>query len=95
MPVISFIEGRKSLTVPEGANLMSALLDAGIPVASSCNADGVCAKCKIVVLEGRENLSAENKVETFLKEKFSFDSGLRISCQTQVNGDITIDAAYW
>lgn len=95
MPVISFKKGRKSLTVPEGTNLMSALLDAGIPVASSCNADGVCAKCKIEVLEGTKNLSAENSVETFLKEKFSLGSSSRISCQTQVNGDITIDASYW
>lgn len=74
---------------------MQSLLDAGIPVASSCNGDGVCAKCKIAIIQGTENLSIENEVEIFLKQKFDMAKNFRISCQTQVNGDITIDTTYW
>lgn len=78
-----------------GANLMKSLLDAGIPVASSCNGDGVCAKCKVVIVDGVNNLSSETDIEIFLKQKFAIPHNFRISCQVQVNGDITIDATYW
>lgn len=74
---------------------MRSLLDAGLPVASSCNSDGVCAKCGIRIVEGMENLSAPNTTEIFLKEKNGIRDGFRISCQTQVLGDITVDAGYW
>lgn len=74
---------------------MTSLLDADIPVASSCNGDGVCAKCKVTIIEGAENLSIENEIENFLKQKISIPAHTRISCQTIVNGDITIDTTYW
>lgn len=74
---------------------MKSLLDAGLPVASSCDGEGVCAKCKIIVVAGNEYLSPENETESFLKETNSIPSGIRISCQVQVFGDITVDASYW
>lgn len=74
---------------------MRALLDAGIPVASSCSGDGICAKCKINVVEGLDQLSPENDTEQFLKMKHKLAPNIRISCQTFVQGDITIDTSYW
>jgi 2Fe-2S ferredoxin len=74
---------------------MRSLLDAGVPVASSCNSEGVCAKCGIQIMEGAENLSVPNAIEIFLKEKNKIRSDFRISCQTQVLGDVLIDAGYW
>ena len=74
---------------------MKALLDASIPVASSCKGDGVCAKCRIEVIEGPNHLSTPNERELFLKERHSVPKNQRISCQTLVLGDITVDASYW
>jgi len=74
---------------------MQALLDGGLPVASSCSGDGVCAKCKIEILEGMENLSPENETESFLRESKGIPKGQRVSCQVQVLGDITINTTYW
>lgn len=74
---------------------METLLAHGVPVASSCGGDGVCGKCRIQIVEGQENISIENETETFLREKYSLPSRLRISCQVCVYGDITIDTAYW
>lgn len=95
MPLISFKKNHVPYEVASGANLMKSLLDAGLPVASSCDGDGVCAKCKIQIIEGAENLSAENDTEQFLKEKDNLAKNIRISCQTEVLGDITVDASYW
>ncbi|MEZ0390884.1 MAG: 2Fe-2S iron-sulfur cluster-binding protein [Pseudobdellovibrionaceae bacterium] len=96
MPVISFAKKhRESLKVIPGVNLMTVLLENDIPVASSCHGDGVCAKCRLQITKGAENLSQANETEIFLKEKFQLKSGQRISCQSYVLGDIEIDAGYW
>ncbi len=104
MPTIHFKKYSSSTQLPirlqpiavaSGSNLMQSLLAANLPVASSCNGDGVCAKCKIEIVEGMNNLNAPNEVELFLKEKNKIESQFRISCQTQVFGDIKIDAGYW
>ncbi len=95
MPQISIPQLQKVLQVEAEANLMDALLRAGLPVASSCDGDGVCSKCRIRILQGAENLSERNPTELFLMEKSKFTPDFRISCQTQVLGDISIAATYW
>ncbi|KYG67032.1 hypothetical protein AZI86_08430 [Bdellovibrio bacteriovorus] len=96
MPRISFKKNNHApIEVPLNTNLMKALLQADLPVASSCDGDGVCAKCKIIIVEGAENLSRENATEIFLKESNNIPPQARISCQTGVLGDIVIDATYW
>lgn len=96
MPVISFAKKhRPEIHVESGTNLMKALLAAEVPVASSCNGDGVCAKCRLQIHQGMANLSPMNDTEKFLKEKFQLKSNQRISCQTSVLGDVEVDASYW
>lgn len=74
---------------------MDELLLAGLPVASSCHGDGICGKCRIRIIAGAENLSKQNAVEELVRERLKIAKEYRISCQTQVNGDIVIDTAYW
>ena len=95
MPQILIPKFNKSLVVEQGANLMDELLKAGLPVASSCDGDGVCGKCRIKILKGAENLGKRNEIEIFLMEQNSYSTEFRISCQTQVLGDIEVDATYW
>lgn len=95
MPTIRFLKKKPEVTVEAGANLMQALLDHQVPVASSCGGEGVCTKCLIKVIEGKENLSPPNETENDLREIHDFPKNERISCQTQVLGDITIDTTYW
>jgi 2Fe-2S ferredoxin len=96
MPEIRFHKNKKSpISIEKGANLMQALLAADVPVSSSCHGDGVCAKCRIEVIEGAENLSEANEIELDLKQRNKIADNFRISCQTSVMGDILIDAAYW
>lgn len=95
MPLISFKKPHPTIEVPYGANLMTALLEGGLPVASSCAGEGVCAKCKITIVKGEKNLSPEEDLEVFLKEKNKIPESVRISCQTRVLGDVEVDASYW
>jgi 2Fe-2S ferredoxin len=86
---------RPAIQIPTGSILMQALLNAGLPVASSCGGDGICSKCRVRIISGGENLSAESEHEKILREQNSIADGWRISCQTLVNGDIEIDTNYW
>lgn len=97
MPKISFTNEKpyKDFEVKEGVFLMKALLEKQIPVASSCLGRGVCSKCKITILAGAENLSSETTAERDLRKRNDISDDCRISCQTQVWGDILIDTDYW
>jgi 2Fe-2S ferredoxin len=95
VPLIQFKKIRPSVEVPVGANLMKSLLAAGLPVSSSCNSEGVCAKCGIRIVEGMNNLSEPNATEIFLKQKNKLRPDFRISCQTEILGDIVVDTGYW
>lgn len=96
MPRISFARGnRESIEVEKSSNLMQALLDAMIPVASSCHGEAVCGKCIIQVSKGAENLTPETDDESFLKDRLNLKKHIRVSCQAKVLGDIEIDATYW
>lgn len=88
-------KNRPPLDVPMRMNLMRALINHNIPVASSCLGEGVCAKCRVQVTTGVENLSKINETEQFLIEKNKIPDGYRISCQVEILGDVTIDTGYW
>lgn len=95
MPIVRFTKSEAQLDVPVGSNLMQALLEGGRPVASSCQGDGVCGKCRIEIVDGRKNLSPETELEKFLRERHLIPKEMRVSCQTQILGDITVNASYW
>lgn len=95
MPFIQFIKDKKPIFIEEGSNLMKALLDAGLPVASSCGGDGICGKCRITILAGMEHLSLPSGQEEFLSKKMNLKSNERISCQVKIKGDVILDATYW
>lgn len=91
------IEFRKfaTLEVSENSNLMKSLLEASIPVASSCGGDGICRKCKVKVLEGLSNLSSPTQLEKSWIEKDQMQGNERLSCQALVLGNIKVDTDYW
>lgn len=95
MPQIVLHKSRTKIEVPVGANLMESLVSQGVPVASSCAGDGVCGKCRLQILKGEKNLTPPNETEIFLAETNDLRANERISCQTQVLGDIEVDASYW
>ncbi len=101
MPKISFVKKIPPIEVPPGANLMRSLLDAGLPVASSCGGEGICGKCRVRVLPGAsrpsdpEGLTPIEDKERFLIGRYNIEAGTRISCQAQVLHDVTVDTSYW
>jgi 2Fe-2S ferredoxin len=96
MPTIHFAKkNRPSISCGSGEVLMKVLLRNQIPVASSCSGDGVCAKCRVKIILGAENLSpADESEKRILSKTFGNDED-RLSCQSRVTGDIAVDTGYW
>jgi len=79
MPKVTFLPHDKTVTVPEGENLLRAAMEAGVHINASCGGDGVCAKCRILVEEGtlEGGLSDRITPEDLAK-------GYRLACQSTV-----------
>jgi 2Fe-2S ferredoxin len=96
MPTIKFLKTNlPALQAKKGDNLMAILNQHEVPVASSCKGDGVCGRCRLKVIEGQQNLSEQNAREKVLRNTHNVGAKERISCQTQILGDVTLDAPYW
>jgi uncharacterized 2Fe-2S/4Fe-4S cluster protein (DUF4445 family) len=81
--------------MPRGTTLLDAAIAAGLPIARSCGAEGVCAKCALCVVEGDEHLSPEAADETRIKDRNRIDAELRLACRAEIRGDVTVTASYW
>ncbi len=104
MPKVQFINEKKEIEVPAGANLRLAAMEAGIPIYKgldrylNCRGLGLCGTCRVHVTQGMENLSPKT-----LRERINFnlhplgmfaaighENVIRLSCQVRVNGDCSV-----
>lgn len=92
MPKVSIPQKKLSIHVENNSNLMNSLLEAGLPVASSCHGEGVCSMCKVKI-EGSVNPPASLEIEALKRNKCEPDE--RLSCQILVNSDLSVTAKYW
>jgi 2Fe-2S ferredoxin len=95
MPIITFLPSRKTIEVAAGTSLFDAAIRAGLPVASSCDAEFVCGRCNMQITSGADHLSPQQDAEIALLLKHHKPVTDRISCQTLVYGDCTVTTTYW
>ena len=78
MPIVKFVKEKKEIEVPEGANLRSEAIKAGINLNQglngmgasvnrymNCKGMGLCGTCRVLVKQGVENLSPRTRRERF------------------------------
>jgi len=82
--VILIVKDR-SVKVPiiEGKNLLKLLQD-HVNLISPCGGAGLCGKCKVIILEGREFLSQPTEREKMFLTKEELQQGYRLACQTSI-----------
>ena len=81
-----------SFEVEAGINLMTALMESGLPVASSCQGDAVCSMCRVAV-DGVTVPPDKIELECLTRNKCLPDE--RLSCQIAVNAELTVKTKYW
>lgn len=105
MPTVTFVKEKKSIEVPQGANLRQEALKAGIQLypwghrTFNCMGLGLCCSCRVIVKEGLEScppagmfekLSMLTNPEGFFA-RIGHEKDLRLACKMQVNGDIQVE----
>jgi ferredoxin len=93
--LIRFEPSRKSVRVPAGTSLLEAARRAGLPIASSCGADGVCGRCGLAILSGPTSTGVESERDREIKRRNRIDADLRLACRIAVSADLTVTAPYW
>src|SRR6266436_6456362 len=100
MPKVLFVNEKRELEVPDGANLRAEARKAGIEVYRglerylNCRGNGLCGTCRVLVKKGMENLSPKGTLERLklasMLSSIGHEDEMRLSCQVQVRGDCSI-----
>ncbi|MGB7271766.1 MAG: adenylate/guanylate cyclase domain-containing protein, partial [Geitlerinemataceae cyanobacterium] len=90
MPRIFYLPDDKSVEVEEGDFILDSSTQARIPHTHVCGGAARCSTCRVLVVEGLANCGERNAAERAISEKLGFEPSVRLACQTQVLGDITV-----
>jgi len=90
MPSLKMLPEDEQITINPDENILLASLSAGIPHVHACGGKGRCSTCRVIVLDGMQNCVQPNEKEAKLAQKMGFTSNIRLACQTQVSGDLTV-----
>jgi ferredoxin, 2Fe-2S len=75
--------------------ILDAARRAGAPIGNSCGGVGVCARCRVTIVAGAENLSPPTSIELRIGGARGFIAGERMACQAVVGGECEVTTAYW
>ncbi len=68
---------------------------AAVPLGNACGGIGICARCRVRIVEGAENLTAPTAIETRVSAQRGLDGDERLACQAVVKGNCSITTSYW
>ncbi len=95
MPRVTFLPSRRSYDVSYGGTLLRAAIRARLPMARPCRGVGVCAACRVRVVEGAEHLTPMGPDEQALAAREPLGRDERYACLVRVLGDVVVTTTYW
>ncbi|MCW5644366.1 MAG: DUF4445 domain-containing protein [Rhodoferax sp.] len=100
-PLVVFTPSGRRGRFPVGTMVLQAARSLGVDIDSVCGGRGICGRCQVTQAVGEfakhgvrsrpEHLSAFSAVEQEYCSTQPMDDGMRLSCSTQVLGDVVID----
>lgn len=90
--VVSFAPLGRHAEAKDNETLLDVARRIGAPLGNSCGGIGVCARCKVRVVAGAEQLTPPTEIETRAR---GFADDERMACQAVVLGDCTVTTSYW
>ena len=91
---VTFLPGGRVIEVAHGTTLFTACRRAGLPLGSSCDAEGICGRCHLEVLD-EGALSAQTPEEARVLVDNRVSPRRRLACLARVQGDLAVRADYW
>lgn len=95
MPLVRFWPSGRVYSLSVGGTLLRAAVRARLPMARPCRGVGICAACRVRVLDGADGLAPPGEVERALARRVPLAPDERYACLAHVRGDVTITTTYW
>ena len=93
--VVTFTPLGTTAEARENETVLDAARRAGAPLGNSCGGIGICARCRVRVVAGAENLASPTSVELRVSRERGLASDERLACQAVVVGECEVTTAYW
>ncbi len=90
MPRICYLPDDTIVDVEEGDLILDTSIQSGIPHTHVCGGAARCSTCRVLVVEGLENCGKRNGAEHAIAKRLRLDPSVRLACQTQILGDMTV-----
>ncbi|OQB09022.1 MAG: Na(+)-translocating NADH-quinone reductase subunit F [Candidatus Omnitrophica bacterium ADurb.Bin205] len=82
---VTFYPDNKIAEVPEGTTILSAAISCGVYINSPCAGDGVCGKCKVMIIDedgkGKISLACGSRIHQDLRVDIPLESRLELDPQ--------------
>lgn len=78
---ILFIPAMVRAEITNQKSLLELALENGVEIAHSCDGNGTCTTCRVVVEKGLERLPERNEIESEVVDGRGFKPEERLSCQ--------------
>ena len=73
-----------------GRSLLEISLEHGIPHVHACGGNARCSTCRVLVVEGLNNIAPRNEAEQKLARRKGLEPDIRLACQTRLSGDVRV-----
>jgi len=88
MPKVTFYPENKSGEVPPGTSLLDAAEKLGITINHDCGGFATCSTCRILIVEGTDQLTEIDLDEENMLEEAELAAPFRLSCQAKIQGEV-------
>lgn len=89
MPIYYHPDEREVIT-DDAETILKASLRSGIPHTHVCGGKARCSTCRVMIVEGLENLNPRNEREQAMADRLQFNPYIRLACQTTFQGEIRL-----
>ncbi len=86
MHSVKFYPADKSVNIRKGTSLLEAVRMAGIELSTNCGGEGICGKCRMIIVEG----DIPNRVVWPFNEE-QIEKGYVLACLSHVYGDLIVE----
>ncbi|MGI8403457.1 MAG: 2Fe-2S iron-sulfur cluster-binding protein [Thermomicrobiales bacterium] len=83
------LEGIGETTCDEGRRLVLCIEDAGVDILHRCGGNARCTTCRVEIIDGDAGPKTPAEEER-LSRVTDQEANMRLSCQVQVRGDLTV-----
>jgi ferredoxin len=91
VPFVKFLPGGAEVACAEGESLFEVGRRAGVSIDTACVGKGTCGLCRVKVVAGEPHLSRYTPAEKKHLGNVYFITKMRLSCQSFVSGDVTVE----